>query len=257
MHIIYITNSSRKAKILHELVSTENVEKFSRFQTIEDTIKATKYIKADIEFIDIDCSNADTETYNLLKKYQPNTILSLIADTQNSKLISAKNFHYVTVNPNKEIIQSLIAEYQKTTKAKQNIYIQTMPGFKVLINGQEIAFSGEKPKEMLALFVDNNGNPMNIQQITRALWPNQKENPALIRNTYLRLKKNLEKYGIAKLLKRDGELRYCDKFMYKSDISDILDNMNGLEKFQGRYLEEYSAWSSQTKQLLKKLSERL
>ena len=39
---------------------------------------------------------------------------------------------------------------------------------------------------------------------------------------------------------------------YNSDISDIFDKLEGIEKYEGEYLEEYS-WNKNTKKILNKL----
>ena len=131
-----------------------------------------------------------------------------------------------------------------------------MPYFKLYINGKEEELKGRKTKELLAILIDNNGTPINKREIVKTLWPEYEENFSILRNTISKINKFFEQYGVKELIKRQGESRYINQKEYNSDISDIFDKLEGIEKYEGEYLEEYS-WNKNTKKILNKLKENL
>lgn len=258
MNIIYISiNKILKEKLI-KLNEEKIINKLSIFTDLDNPIKLSKYIIYDIIFIDLHIMGENPIQFSRLRQLQPKAKFLLITNYKNPALGIIKNtkFDFLSEQSTKEELLRILRN-SKEKKQYKSIYFKTIPTFKLYLNNKEIQIKSHKPKELLAILIDANGNPLSKEAIIKKLWPTQSpDNYNLLRNTYSRLKKILEENNIHELIKRDGEFRYADKSMYNSDLQQILDNINEIKTYNGQYLEEYT-WTTKTKTNLNKLKEQL
>lgn len=253
MNIIHISNNKILENKLKDLSKKKIINKLSLFSNLEQPIKLSKYIIFDIIFIDIEIMGENPISFSRLRQLQPKAKIILITPYNNPTIGTIKNTRFDFTS--EEITKEELLRLTKSPKQEKYkpIQIQTIPTFKLFFNKKEIKITSNKPKELLAVLVDNNGNPVSKEEIIKKLWPDQPStNYNLLRNTYSRLKKILEENNISGLIKRDGEFRYIDKSLYTSDLQKILDNINEIKIYRGEYLEEYN-WTYKTKENLEKI----
>lgn len=147
----------------------------------------------------------------------------------------------------KEKAHSHIGNTASDTKRK--VSIRAFGYFDVYINGQPIAFSHDKSKEMLAILVDRKGGFVSSSEMVSLLWENEEFNKTTqsrCRQVASRLKKTLDENGVGDIIETvNGRRRIipekveCDYFSY---LANKLENHH---LFTGTYMMNYS-WSEMT-----------
>lgn len=258
MHITYITQNPNLGKVFSDFFRNSQ-HKISIHPELESLIKASKYIRSDIVIISIEECLKKQYIYKQLEKELPNCIIIFTTQYENpaAGLVTASKFEFIQEPINEKIIKRIIKNYE-TIDSNKKLYIQTMPNLKTYIAEKEIHIKGKKTKEVFAYMINSNGTPIHKTQIIKALWPEYDENNySLLRNTISKLNKEFVKYGIPELIKRQGEYRYIDEKDFNSDLKTILETLQGIEQYQGKYLEEYPSWNKYTKKLLNNLKQNL
>ena len=253
MNITCIKDPENKQFIIEEKPD----RKIKYFDSFETLLKISDFYNSDILILPIKKCIEEKALFEKTIKTLPNAIIifSTKWDNEAAGTIIASKYEFINEN-NPEEAERIIKNYTTNKRTEKIIAFKTMPYFKLYINGKEEELKGRKTKELLAILIDNNGTPINKREIAKTLWPEYEENFSILRNTISKINKFFEQYGVKELIKRQGESRYINKKEYNSDISDIFDKLEGIEKYEGEYLEEYS-WNKNTKKILNKLKENL
>ena len=138
-------------------------------------------------------------------------------------------------------------DYSDPTRS--GIYIRTFGYFDVFIDGKPIAFRHEKSKELFALLVDRRGGFVSSSDAIGFLWEDEPVTPVTLaryRKVALRLRNQLEEYGIADVIEAvDGKRRIIPERI-RCDLYDYLSrDAQFASLFNGSYLSNYS-WAEIT-----------
>lgn len=133
-------------------------------------------------------------------------------------------------------------------RQRKKIYFQTFGMFDMKVYGKPVYFRSSKAKELLALCVYRNGQPVTNLEMVRLLWGEEAaDNPEktgyrrLIKELLDTLKKN---QADEILLRERGSLRIKSE-LTDSDYKDFLnDSMEACYAFQGEFMKQYS-WAEE------------
>ncbi len=130
-----------------------------------------------------------------------------------------------------------------------HILIQTFSGFDVFVDGEIVAFSQAKCKELLAFLVDKQGNSVTRSEAFAALWEDRAYDRAmqkLLDNIIRSMRQTLEAYHIAEIFEMQrGTMRIrpeaftCDAYRF------FLGDSDAVSAYRGEYMSAYS-WASIT-----------
>ncbi len=159
-------------------------------------------------------------------------------------------FNDVLLEPlNQEIINKTIMDFRKNFP-QNNVFIQTMPTFTLRINDNIVQIKNSKAKEILAYLINAEGRTVTNTELINEIWPGSLTDDNTLnrcRVAICNLKKFLKDNNIREILNMTGRERYINKDKFSCDFYELLDgNMMYIQKFDGRYLEEYS-WAEPTK----------
>lgn len=253
MNITCIKNPENKQFIIEEKPD----RKIKYFDSFETLIKISAFYNSDILILPIEKCIEEKALFEKTIKILPNAIIIFSTKWQNKAAgtIIASKYEFIDEN-NPTEAEKIIKNYTTNKRKNKIIAFKTMPYLKLYINGKEEELKGRKTKELLAILIDNNGTPVNKRKLTEILWPEYEDNFSVLRNTISKINRFFEQHGIPELIKRQGDSRYINKKDYTSDISDIFDKLEGIEKYEGKYLEEFK-WNKDTKKILDNLKQNL
>lgn len=128
-------------------------------------------------------------------------------------------------------------------RLEKSIYVQTFGNFVVFKNGEPIPLKG-KAKEILALIVTRRGKEISNEEIYSTIWENREYsniNMKVYYNALKRLRDALDEYGLSDLLKSTARGQTVNTEMFDCDYYSWQDkNLGEKDKFQGRFMHEYS-----------------
>lgn len=137
------------------------------------------------------------------------------------------------------------------------VVIETIPTFRVTVDGMPFPFSGEKPKEMLALLVEYGETGLSIGEAIACLWPDRPADSgtrSLYRMTWKRLMDALEGAGVGNIVETYDNRRYLKKDAVECDLYRILEgDRQAARKYSGEYLREYEWAETRNGQLSRML----
>lgn len=140
--------------------------------------------------------------------------------------------------------------------AKQRISIRTFGYFDVFINDMPVPFKSAKAKELLAVLVDRRGGYVSAGEAISYLWEEDAANKvtfARYRKVAMRLKNELEEYGISDIVITSGGKRCINQNLVQCDLYDYLsDKEKNRDLFRGTYMLNYS-WGEFTQSELQKI----
>ena len=138
---------------------------------------------------------------------------------------------------------------EKESVRDKRVMIRTFGSFDVFADDRAIMFRTEKAKELLAILVDRRGGYVTPEEAIALLWEDEPASPVVLaryRKVALRLKNQLEEYGISDIVESvNGKRRLvtervdCDLYQYLSGTEE------GRTLFHGYYLTNYS-WGEVT-----------
>lgn len=214
--------------------------------------------KVELIFIEIDNLGKDTELFNQVKEFitkakqlRRRTIFIGLSKRKECAFEALKlNFNDLLLTPvSQESIYKIVNTFEKKYPLHK-VVVTTMPNFSITVDGEMIKFQNKKSMEMLALLIDQEGVPVNNNQIINALWPNaiiNEKTKIRCRVTWHNLKETLRNNEVEFILKNNGRARAIDKDKIECDLYELLDgNQRYIHIFGEKYLEEYS-WAEETK----------
>jgi two-component SAPR family response regulator len=220
-----------------------------------EALAALEWLKnnsVDIAFLDIDMPDMDGITLAArIKEIHPNTAIVFVT--------AYKQFAYdaMSVRPSGYLLKPLTPEalleevvyamtkvlYRPMNKGHR-IVVRTFGSFDVFIDGELLAFSRSKSKEVLAFLVDQQGRGVRRSEIYEALWEDeeyghrqQKYLDVIIRS----LRETLKQAGISQILEmKRGVLRVlpgtfdCDLYRF------VQGDPVAVRAYKGKYMNGYS-----------------
>ena len=233
------------------------------FDTADGALAWLDNNTTDIALLDIDMPgmNGITLAKRIRDKHPDTAILFLTGYAQYA--VDAFSVHadgYLLKPIGKERLAAEVA-YALSRHGKKDvshIFVRTFGDFDILVDGQPIAFSRSKAKELLAYLVDRQGGTVTRAGLSAILWEDepydrsrQKQLDVIIRS----LRDTLTEYGISDIMEmQKGSLRICPE---KIDC-DMVRLFNGEEyaskAYHGEYMSSYS-WASITEAYIDRLLE--
>jgi two-component SAPR family response regulator len=232
-----------------KLAQMDSVEGFT------EALAALEWLKnnsVDIAFLDIDMPDMDGITLAArIKEIHPNTAIVFVT--------AYKQFAYdaMSVRPSgyllkpltpeallEEVVYAMTKVLYKPMNKGNRIVVRTFGSFDVFIDGELLAFSRSKSKEVLAFLVDQQGRGVRRSEIYEALWEDeeyghrqQKYLDVIIRS----LRETLKQAGISQILEmKRGLLRVlpgtfdCDLYRF------VQGDPVAVRAYKGKYMVGYS-----------------
>ena len=233
------------------------------FETAEETIAWLEKNTTDISVLDIDMPgmNGIKLAERIREKHPDTAILFLTGYAQYA--VDAFSVHadgYLLKPIGKERLAAEV-EYALSRHGKKDvprITVRTFGDFDVLVDGQPVAFSRSKAKELLAYLVDRQGGTVTRAGLSAILWEEepydrsrQKQLDVIIRS----LRDTLTEYGISDIMEmQKGSLRICPEKI-DIDIVRLFDgNEDAVKAYHGEYMSSYS-WASVTEAYIDRILE--
>ena len=134
-------------------------------------------------------------------------------------------------------------------KQDAHILVRTFSGFDVFVDGEMVAFSQAKCKELLAFLVDRQGNSVTRAEAFAILWedrtydrPMQKQMDNIIRS----MRKTLTDYHIEEMFEmRRGTMRVCPEAFVCDAYQFFQGDTGSISAYRGEYMGAYT-WASIT-----------
>lgn len=140
--------------------------------------------------------------------------------------------------------------------AKKKIRIRTFGYFDVFINDMPVPFKSAKAKELLAVLVDRRGGYVSAGEAISYLWEEDAANKvtfARYRKVAMRLKNELNEYGISDIVITSEGKRCINQNLVQCDLYDYLsDREKNRDMFRGTYMMNYS-WGEFTQSELQEI----
>ncbi len=208
----------------------------------------------DIAFLDIDMPEMNgLELAARIKEISPDTAI-LFLTGHDHFAVSAFEMHAtgyllkpVTPERLEEEVNYVLSGMRSESTSR--IRVQTFGHFDVFVDGRLVSFGRSRAKELLALLVDRQGEPLSRKEAFELMWegeiydrPMQKQFDVAIRS----LKSTLDEYGAGQMinLSRSG-MKICPG-SFDCDLYRFLNgDVDAVNSYRGEYLGEY-AWAVMT-----------
>ena len=136
-----------------------------------------------------------------------------------------------------------------SSSPRGRIQVRTFGNFEISVEGQIVAFTRAKAKELLAYLIDRQGSGVTRAEIFATLWEEgeydramQKQLDVIIRS----LRASLEEYGIEEIFEMNrGLIRICPEKVDCDLYRFLGGDMNAVNSFRGEYMNGYS-WAEFT-----------
>jgi len=243
-------DSERIASVVREFGSAYSFESLVEWKALYTYLNMCK---PDLLALDIDRMDVDgIRACEVLREDFPN--LKIVV-TSSKRIYAIRCFEigifdfWLKPYTKERIAKSLKLAQTVFYRYAYKLYVRTMPRLELFVNMKPMYFRRPKCKELFAYLVDKNGTPCSTKEIVCDLWPGAgagDKHSAVCRNTFIRLKEELESWGIGDvLLSTRRGMRMLDTSCYEADIRLLLrGDLEVMKLYDGRYLDEYS-WSEE------------
>ncbi|MCM1387053.1 MAG: response regulator [Bacillus sp. (in: Bacteria)] len=130
----------------------------------------------------------------------------------------------------------------------KRVMVRTFGEFDVFIDGELVAFSNQKAKELFALCIDNGGE-VSMKKAVEMLWENRNYDErvkGLYRKAILYLRMMFKEYGVENIFGSARGSCHINKREIDCDYYEVLDGKCIKDTlFDGRYMPNYS-WGEET-----------
>ena len=212
----------------------------------------------DIAFLDIDMPDMNgLELAARIKETSPDTAI-LFLTGHDRYAVSAFEMHAtgylmkpVTTERLEEEVNYVFSGMHRENKSP--IRVQTFGHFDVFVDGRLVSFGRSRAKELLALLVDRQGEPLTRKEAFELMWegevydrPMQKQFDVAIRS----LRSTLEEYGADRIIDlARGGMRILPG-TFDCDLYRFLEgDVEAVNSYRGEYMGEY-AWAVMTEGLM-------
>lgn len=225
------------------------MESLCLFSDCEEAIAYAEKNRIDVAFLDIEMADmGGIELAGRLKKIDCNIRIFFMTAFEQYALdaFGVKALGYIMKPYTREEIEdALDTAALMRSRPRRRVEIETIPNFTVRVDGNRLALGGKK-QELLALLVDKGEAGLTTGEAIACLWQDRcadEKTQTLYRVTFYQLMDELKKNGIDDIIRLDDKSKYIVKDMVECDLYRILDGeADGLKKYGGYYLKEYS-WS--------------
>lgn len=226
---------------------TDAIHLVGEFQYPEEALEYASNNSVELAILDISMpSMTGLELAGKLRESYPNILIVFI--TAYDEFIRESNQlgadDYIVKPYRRETIERMAERMSLLSRRlKKNIYVQTFGNFLVLKDNEPIPLQG-KAKEILALIVTRRGKEISNEEIYSTIWENREysnTNMKVYYNALKRLRNTLEEYGLSDLLKSTARGQTVNTELFDCDYYSWQDkNLGERDKFQGRFMNEYS-----------------
>ena len=230
------------------------------FDNPYDAIDFSKRNKVEVALLDIEMPGMNgIQLAKELRKIYPEIIIVFISAYNNylEEFIKVHADYYLLKPYTKEDIEDIFKRARLLVKRQEKrIRIVTFGQFDVFIDGKPASFNGKKVKELFALLVDKNGQPLPSEEAFHCLWEGEyynNENASKYRKLWSRLMEFLKENNLEDLIIDDHKgLRCLNTDMVECDYFKFLSgDITARNNFTYTYMTEYW-WGEET---LAKLTE--
>lgn len=209
---------------------------------------------ADVAFLDLELGGGvgGLELARMLQQVSPATsVVFITAYSQHAlEAFGVGAIGYVLKPYTREDIRRELAKAARIRPPQSyRVRIQTMPTFRVEVDGAVLHLSGNKASELLALLVDRAGAGVSSGEAIACLWPDRprdRNTGALMRMTAKRLMDSLREVGAAQIVGMSNREKWIVREQVDCDLYRILDGEpQAVRCYTGEYLREYS-WAEDT-----------
>ena len=224
------------------------------FTRSRDALEWLETHSADIALLDIEMPEMNgIELTARIKQLRPDIVVIFLTGYAQYALdafsVHANGYLMKPVMEEKLSQEIAYALANSPPRRDAHILIQTFSGFDVFVDGEIVAFSQAKCKELLAFLVDKQGNSVTRSEAFAALWEDRAYDRAmqkLLDNIIRSMRQTLEAYHIAEIFEMQrGTMRIrpeaftCDAYRF------FLGDSDAVSAYRGEYMSAYS-WASIT-----------
>ncbi len=127
---------------------------------------------------------------------------------------------------------------------KERVRIRCFGNFSISVNGEPLAMTREKPKELLAYLVHKRGSFVRTAELAAVLWEDKAADNALksnMRQVIYRLMALLRDAGVEDIIHKKRDQMAIDVANVSCDYYDFINRKaSGVNAYAGEYLSEYS-----------------
>lgn len=216
---------------------------------------------ADIALIAINMPELDgLELAQELRSRKPDTSIVFLADSADYAVdafaLHVSGYLVKPVSASEVAREVMFAESSEAESFRKHVFVHTFGEFDVEVNGDTVAFSRARARELMAYLVDRQGRSVSRANAFSVLWedefydrPMQKQMDVVVRS----LRDTLRSYGIEEIfeLKR-GMMRIIpDRF--ECDLYRFFDgDVETVNSYRGEYMSAYS-WASMTESYMERI----
>ena len=216
---------------------------------------------ADIALIAINMPELDgLELAQELRSRKPDTSIIFLADSPDYAVdafaLHVSGYLVKPAGASEIAREVMFAESSEAESFKKHVSVHTFGEFDVEVNGDTVAFSRARARELMAYLVDRQGRSVSRANAFSVLWedefydrPMQKQMDVIVRS----LRDTLRNYGIEEIfeLKR-GMMRIIpDRF--DCDLYRFFDgDVETVNAYRGEYMSAYS-WASMTESYMERI----
>jgi len=219
-----------------------------------DALEWLEKHSADLALLDIDMPEMNgIELTARIKRLRPDIAVIFLTGYAQYALdafsVHANGYMMKPVMEEKLSQEIAYALTYRRPKEDAHILIQTFSGFDVFVDGEMVAFSEAKCKELLAFLVDKQGNSVTRTEAFSALWEDRAYDRHMqkrLDNIVRSMRKTLADYQIGEIFEMQrGTMRIrpetftCDAYRFFMGESDAV------SAYRGEYMSAYS-WASIT-----------
>ena len=253
MKIISVDDEAPALKAVEETV--KKVIPDAELYLYRDPFKAILDIenglKPDIVFADVQMYEmTGIEFAHRLKLVYPKTNIIFLTGYDNY-MLDAIRLHasgYLLKPIDEDLLREQLGNLLYTPQVKENgIYAQTFGNFEFYLDGKPIKFERSRSKEVLAYLIDKCGASCTRQEILVDVFEDGYSETAntVLSQAFFALMKTLKQYGIEDIIVKTRNSYAVDTSKITCDYYDYLNgDANAINSYQGKYMENYSSWST-------------
>ena len=240
------------ARILQEEAKDARILTFNRGRSALEAI--TQGEKPDIVFADIEMPGVSgLELAVKIKESSPATRIVFVTGYEKYAVEAFRikvNGYLLKPVRAEDVREELSYVPAETKHADDRLVVRCFGRFDVFKGNEPVIFRRKKSKELLAYLVDRQGAACTGNEIVTALWEDENSEKAeynRLRVLINDLRSTLKEIGMEQVLIREHRELAVRTDLIDCDYYRMLEgDMDAVNSYQGRYMEEYS-WAEITK----------
>ena len=236
-----------------ECSEEDEVEIVGKFMSAEDALAFAKDNLVEFALIDIQLSGMNgVDLAKKLREIYPEVIIVFVTAHKEylADFIDMKADYYVLKPYTKQDFMDVFERAKLLSgRFRKKVRIRCFGEFDVFVNGEILAFTSSRAKELLALIVDKKGGVLGSREAFAKMWegvPYNNQSSSSYRKVLHRLCRFLDEKGIGDILLESNHGRALNINKVDCDLIDFYrGDKNAIETFGGRYMAPYS-WGEET-----------